>query len=172
MSRTGILAIASLAMCAAAVGAWQAQPPVSPEGWRTFAGSWSATGSRHALPTEGDRPAAIVRFSGAVVLTSGEGLGRGFHGEAIGFDDGRSLSVGRAVWTDERGDRIYSELKGEPLQTGRRVVGTVTGGTGRYARLAGDYTFAWQYVVDAEDGAMQGRTVGLSGRFRFDEVRP
>ena len=65
--------------------------------------------------------------------------------------------MGRAVWTDEHGDRIFSRLKGEPLATGRRIVGTITGGTGRYAGLEGEYSFTWQYVVAAEDGAIQGR---------------
>ena len=41
--------------------------------------------------------------------------------------------VGRAVWTDERGDQVFSELKGEWVGTGNRIVGTFIGGTGRYA---------------------------------------
>jgi hypothetical protein len=145
--------------------------PASAEGWKTFEGTWSASGERQTLPTEGDRTAATVRFSGAVVLTSGEGLSRGFRGEAIGFDDGVGVSVGRCVWTDERGDRIFSELKGARIQTGGRVVGKITGGTGRYAGLTGEYSFAWQYVVQAESGTIQGRTVGLEGRFRIGEAR-
>jgi hypothetical protein len=173
MSRAGILALAWLAVSAASVGACRAQsPPSAPDGWRTFEGSWSATGRRDALPTEGDRPAAVVHLSGAILLTRGDGIARGFRGEAIGFDDGRNLSVGRAVWTDGNGDRVYSELKGETVQTGRRIAGTITGGTGRYAGLTGDYSFTWQYVVHAEEGGMQGRTVGLAGRFRPGEVRP
>ena len=79
--------------------------------------------------------------------------------------------MGRAVWTDERGDRIYSRLKGEPLATGRRIVGTITGGTGRYAALEGEYSFTWQYVVAAEDGAIQGRAVRLEGRVRRTGAR-
>lgn len=176
MNRTGIVAVALLAACAVASACQRqahGQPTASPEdGWRTFEGSWSATGSRHVLPTEGHGRAAILQLSGAIVLTSGNGLGRGFHGEAIGFDDGRSLSVGRAVWTDDRGDRIYSALKGEPVQTGRRVLGTITGGTGRYAGMIGDYAFTWQYVVGGEESQIQGRAIGLGGRFRLGEVSP
>ena len=106
------------------------------------------------------------------MLTSGGGLSRGFRGEAIGFDDGQGVSLGRAVWTDEHGDRLFSRLKGEPLETGRRVVGTITGGTGRYAGLEGEYSFTWQYVVSAEDGAIQGRAVRLEGRVRRKEATP
>jgi len=70
------------------------------------------------------------------------------------------------VWTDEHGDRLFSRLKGEPLQTGKGLVGTITGGTGRYAGLEGEYSLTWQYVVPAEDGLIQGRSVGLQGRVR------
>ena len=143
------------------------EPPAVPDGWRPFEGSWSAVGARQAVPTEGDRPAAIVRVTGAVVIASGEGLSRGFQGEAIFFDDGRGLGVGRSVWTDDRGDRIYSELKGEPAQAGRRVAGTITGGTGRYAELTGEYSLTWQYVVQAEEGVIQSRSADLKGRFRL-----
>jgi hypothetical protein len=111
----------------------------------------------------------VVFVSGAVVLADPGGLSRGFHGQAIGFDDGEGLSLGRCVWTDENGDRVFSRLRGEPLETGKRLFGTITGGTGRYAALEGEYSFTWQYVVPTEDGRVQGRAVGLSGRVRSGE---
>ena len=74
--------------------------------------------------------------------------------------------MGRAVWTDERGDRIFSRLRGEPLQKGKRLVGTITGGTGRYAGLEGEYSLTWQYLLPWEEGAVQGRASGLTGRVR------
>jgi hypothetical protein len=140
--------------------------------WRAFQGSWSVSGKRSTVPIEGGTVAAVVEVSGAVVLTSGEGLSRGFRGEAIGFDDGQGVSLGRAVWTDEHGDRLFSRLKGEPLETGRRIVGTITGGTGRYADLEGEYAFTWKYVVSGEDGAIQGRAVRLEGRLRRKGTTP
>ena len=120
------------------------------------------------VAVEGGGAAAIVEVSGAVVLTVGEGLSRGFRGQAIGFDDGQGSAPGRAVWTDENGDRLFSRLKGESLRTGKRFVGTITGGTGRYAGLEGEYSFTWQYVVAGEDGVgvIQGRAADLSGRVR------
>jgi hypothetical protein len=135
----------------------------------SFQGTWSASGRRHAVELEGGKEAVIVDVSGAVVLSRGEGLSAGFRGEAIGFDDGDGLSVGRAVWTDESGDRLFSRLSGERIETGRRIVGTITGGTGRYAGLSGDYSFTWQYVLPTEDGRIQGRAVDLSGRIRRGE---
>jgi hypothetical protein len=139
--------------------------PAVTDRWQRFEGSWSATGRRQTLPTEGG-DAAIVHLSGPVALTSRAGLSRGFRGEAIGFDDGRHLSAGRAVWTDAHGDRIYSVLQGDPLQTGRRITGTITSGTGRYAGLIGDFQLTWQYIVQGENETVQGRTADLEGRFR------
>jgi hypothetical protein len=143
------------------------------EGWRSFAGTWSVSGRRETVAVEGGRAAAIVEVSGAVVLATGEGLSRGFRGQAIGFDSGQGVSTGRAVWTDETGDRVFSRLKGESLGTGKRFVGTITGGTGRYAGLEGEYAFTWQYVVTGQDGegVVQGRAVDLSGRVRRGGAR-
>jgi len=143
-----------------------------PEGWRSFQGSWSAVGSRRTLPTEAGRTAAVVQLSGAVVLTQPMGASAGFQAEAIGFDDGGRLSAGRAVWTDARGDRVFSALSGDSLQAGRRIVARITGGTGRYTGVTGEYTLTWQYLVSAEDSVVQGRTVDLSGRFRLGEKQP
>ena len=153
-------------LLAAAMPAGQ-EGPRSPAPWRTFEGTWSASGQRQMLPTGGERQAATLQLSGAIVLTVGEDLSRGFRGEFIGFDDGASLSIARAAWTDEHGDRVFSELKGETaLREGRQITGTITGGTGRYAGLEGDYTFIWQYFVAGEGDAIQGRSVDLKGRVR------
>jgi len=141
------------------------------EDWRAFSGTWSASGRRQTLRTEGNRPAAIIQLSGAVVLASPAGLSSAFRAEAIGFDDGTQTAVGRAVWTDSRGDLVFSVLKGEPLATGRRITGTITGGTGRYANIAGDWELTWQFVVETEDGEVQGRAADLKGRARGFEAR-
>ena len=158
----------AVALAACAAGSWacqgQSTAPAT-DGWRTFSGRWSATGERHALATGGERPASILRLSGTIVVEA-DGLGRGFLGEAIGFDDGRDASHGRAVWTDDQGDRIYSELTGDPVSTGRQVSGVITGGTGRYAGVSGDYRFTWQFVADAGDGVVQGRATDITGRVR------
>jgi len=159
--------LALLAAAAAPAG----QGGASAQGaWRTFEGTWSASGQRQMLPTGGERQADTFQLSGAIVLTIGEGLSRGFRGEAIGFDDGRSVSAGCAVWTDEHGDQIFSQLKGGPLKEGRQITGSITGGTGRYAELEGEYTLTWQYVVAGEGGAVQGRATDLKGRVRIKEA--
>jgi hypothetical protein len=131
-----------------------------------FEGTWSATGRRQTLPTEDGGTAATVQLSGPVTLTAGEGLNRGFQGEVIGFDDGRSVRAGRWVWTDQRGDRLFGEIAGDGIRTGQRFTGTITGGSGRYAGVTGSFAFTWQYVVIAEDGVVQGRTSDLKGRYQ------
>lgn len=165
-----VIAVLAAGLVAAAAIAAQA-PASAPQAvaagaWRAFEGTWSASGQVQPLPTESGRSAVTFQLSGAVSLTAGEGLSRGFRGEVVGFNDGAGAGVGRAVWTDDRGDRIFSALKGEALASGRRVVGTITGGTGRYAGLTGEFTFDWQYVVAAEQGTVQGRAVNLRGRVR------
>jgi len=94
-------------------------------------------------------------------------MGVGFRAKAIGFSDNLAGMQGRCVWTDERGDKVYSELKGEWVGTGKSIVGTFLGGTGRFAGLTGEYSFQWKYVVESEDGAVSGSAVNLQGRARF-----
>jgi hypothetical protein len=171
MRRRACLPVSCLALALAGFPPAEAgdEPPPA-EAWTSFSGSWSASGRRLTVAVEGGGVAVIVEVSGPVVLASGEGLSRGFRGHAIAFDDGQGLSVGRSVWTDEKGDQLFSRLKGEPVEAGKRVFGTITGGTGRYAALQGEYSFTWQYVVATEDGQFQGRAVSLSGRARRVEA--
>jgi hypothetical protein len=136
------------------------------DGWRPFTATWTLSGQRQLLPTEGERPASIVTLSGPLVITKGEGLGRGLLGEVIGFDDGGTVLAGRAVFTDERGDRIFCSLEAEPIGTGRRATATITGSTGRFAGLEGSFAFAWQYVVDEDSGEVSLRSVDIEGRTR------
>jgi hypothetical protein len=163
------LARGALVLLLAAAGA-AAPAATGDEDGQTFAGSWSVSGQRQELPTEGARPAAIIAVSGTVALTRGDGLARGFRGEAIAFDDGRNLLTGRCVLTDDRGERIFATLTGDAPAPGSRVTGTITGGTGRYAGLSGTFTFGWQFVVRTGDGAFEARTTDLTGRYRRTET--
>ena len=48
------------------------------------------------------------------MLLAGPGRpGVGFRSEVIALVDSETGLVGRSVWTDERGDQVFSELKGE-----------------------------------------------------------
>ena len=136
--------------------------------WLEFGGSWTATGVRHTLPLGAERAAAVFDLTGALMLTGEERPAVGFRARAIGFSDGVAGMQGRAVWTDERGDEIQSELRGEAFAGNSRITGKFTGGTGRYAGVRGEYAFHWQYVLESEDGAVSGRAIGLQIRARLD----
>jgi hypothetical protein len=146
-----------------------AHAPLTGE-WHAFEGTWTAAGTRKTLRLGPDDRAAIFELTGTVLLTGALRPSVGFRAQAIGFSDSRVGMQGRCVWTDERGETVYSELKGEAVGTGNRIVGTFVGGTGRYAGVTGDYTFQWQYVIDAEDGAVSGRVVDFKGRARLGQA--
>jgi hypothetical protein len=131
--------------------------------WRTFEGTWTAAGTRRTLRLGPNERAAIFELTGSVLLT-------GAQRPAVGFSDSRAGMQGRCVWTDERGEMVYSELKGEFVGTGNHIVGTFVGGTGRYAGVTGDYSFQWQYVIGTEDGAVSGRAVNFKGRARLNKA--
>ncbi len=58
---------------------------------------------------------------------------------------------------------MFSDIKGQGTKENNHITGTILGGTGRYAGLVGDYEFSWQFVIEAEDGSIQGRAVELKG---------
>ena len=140
--------------------------------WHAFEGAWTAAGTRRTLRLGMDDRAAIFELTGSLLLTGAERPAVGFRAQAIGFSDSRTGMQGRCVWTDERGDMVYSELRGEFVGTGNHIVGRFIGGTGRYAGVTGDYTFQWQYVVDTEDGAVSGRVVDFKGRAQLGQAAP
>jgi hypothetical protein len=131
--------------------------------WREFAGSWNAAGRRETIPLGGERKGSIIELRGSMLL-NGRETGVGFRSDVIALNDSQTGLVGRSVWTDERGEQVFSELKGEGTADRNRITGTILGGTGRYAGATGSYEFSWQFVMEAEDGSIQGRAVGLKGR--------
>lgn len=162
------VALAPLLSAAACSQPTVQAPAIQPQSeWHTFEGTWSASGTRQTLNLEADHRASTFDLTGSLLVTGDTGVGAGFRAKAIGFSDSLAGMQGRAVWTDERGDEVYSELKGEWVGTGRHVVGTLLGGTGRFAGVTGDYSFQWEYVIESEDGAVSGRAVNLKGRVRF-----
>jgi hypothetical protein len=167
MNRKGrVLAALAVSALLGLVPGAPAQQPAPANGWRPFTATWSLKGERQLLETEGGRPASIVHLTGTLALTSGEGLGAGLYSELIGFDDGGELLVGRVLFLDSRSDRIYATVKAEPIGNGRKATATITGGTGRFAGLTGEFSFAWQYVVDAGEGEVSVRTINVQGRTR------
>lgn len=148
-------------------------PQVSKSGssggeWHDFQGTWTAAGSRNIMQLGGNRRAAVSIFNGSLVLSGPLRPGVGFRSEAIVFSDTATGLVGRAVWTDEHGDQAYSELRGEGTADNNKITGTFVGGTGRYSGATGSYEFSWRFVLENEDGVVQGQSMGLKGRVRVD----
>ena len=165
----GRLVVVAIALVAAACGPPATAPPQSAAAageWREFAGSWNAAGTRHTIPLGADRRGSIIDLRGTMLLAGPERPGVGFLSEAIALVDSETGLVGRSVWTDQRGDQVFSDLKGEGTAARNRITGTILGGTGRYAGATGSYEFSWQFVTEAEDGSIQGRAVELKGRVR------
>ncbi len=181
LSRVGLLVSLggrSLALTLLLFSAGCGQPTIPPPDlssaseWHSFEGTWTASGTRQTIKLEADHRASTFDLTGTLLLAGDRRVGVGFRARAIGFSDTLAGMQGRCVWTDERGDRVYSELKGEWVGTGRRVVGTFMGGTGRFIGITGEYSFAWEYVVESEDGGVSGRAVNLKGRARFGSAAP
>jgi hypothetical protein len=148
----------------------QSTPPSAE--WHEFQGTWTATGSRNMMHLGGDRRASISNFNGSLLLAGPSRPAVGFRADAIVFSDSASGMVGRAVWTDEHGDQVFSELRGQGTATDNKIVGTFLGGTGRYSGATGGYEFSWRFVIENEDGNLQGQSLGLNGRVRVDSPHP
>jgi len=163
--------LVAVAMAAAACGPAAEPPkPLAATGeWREFEGSWNAAGSRRTSPLGADRRGSIIDLRGSMLMGGPGRPGVGFRSELIALVDSETGLSGRSVWTDERGEQVFSEVKGEGTAARNRITGTILGGTGRYAGATGSYEFSWHFVIEAEDGSIQGSAVGLKGRVRRGE---
>jgi hypothetical protein len=132
-----------------------------------FVGTWNASGTRRGIRLGGARSSSIFDLKGSMILAGATRPGVGFLCETIAFVDSASGLVGRSVWTDEYGDQVFSELTGEGTAASNRLEGTIVGGTGRYTGATGTYEFSWQYVIEGEDGVIQGRSVNFRGRVQL-----
>jgi len=135
---------------------------------RHFTGTWTATGDRVTMQLGPVHVSAIFRYSGSLLLSGEQRVNAGFKGDIIGFADSRSGMQGRCTWTDERGDKVFSELHSETIGTGQPIAGRFIGGTGRYAGATGEYSFKWQRLTETGDGKVSGRVVDLKGWIRLD----
>jgi hypothetical protein len=158
-----------LALAVAACGPVTQSPrPAAASGeWLEFKGSWNGAGSRHTISLGKERVGSIVDLRGTMLLAGPDRPGVGFHSEVIGLVDSATGFQGRSVWTDERGDQVFSELRGEGTAAKNHIAGTILSGTGRYAGVTGSYAFSWQWVMEGEEGAVHGRAVDLQGRVQL-----
>jgi hypothetical protein len=156
-------------MIAGAGAASQAQPGSAPKDseWHEFSGTWTAAGNRKVIGLGGDRRASVADYSGSLMLYGTSRPALGFRAEAVVLNDSATGLIGRAVWTDEADNHVYSELRDEATPAGNRIVGTFVGGSGRYKGATGTYEFSWRFLLEAEDGTVQGQSMGLSGKVRL-----
>lgn len=154
------------AMAATACGpvADSPKPNGTSDEWLEFEGSWNAAGTRKTISLGANRRGSIIDLSGTMLLTGSQRPGIGFRAEVIALVDSETGLVGRSVWTDERGDQVFSVIEGEGTADRNHITGKFLGGTGRYAGATGSYEFSWQSVLEAEDGTIQGRAIELKGR--------
>jgi hypothetical protein len=160
--------IGALAFALAACGSANESPkPVPATGeFREFAGSWNAAGSRRSIPLGGERKGSIIDLRGTMLLAGDGRPAVGFRSDVIALVDSETGMVGRSVWTDENGDQVFSEINGEGTKEHNHITGTILGGTGRYDGTTGAYEFSWQFLIESEDGSLQGSAKGLKGRIR------
>jgi hypothetical protein len=156
-------------MVAGVGAASPAQADSAPEDseWHEFSGTWTAAGSRQVIGLGGDRRASVADYSGSLMLYGTSRPALGFRAEAVVLNDSATGLIGRAVWTDDTDNHVYSELRGETTPAGNRIVGTFVGGSGRYKGATGTYEFSWRFLLETEDGIVQGQSMGLSGKVRF-----
>ena len=134
---------------------------------RSFSGDWTVTGNRRVMNLLPGQQAVIFQVSGSMMLSGKQRLNRAFQSEAMGFSDTTTGMHGRSVWTDEHGDKVFSELSGEGFGPSQLIEGKFTGGTGRYAGISGEYSFKWQRLGAIEGDELAGRVVGLQGSARL-----
>ena len=137
-----VLALAALLFAAACGQPGDRAPQAqSADEWREFEGSWTAAGTRQTINLGAESPRVDLRSDRVAAANRGTGAWESGSGRRRSAStDSLAGMQGRCVWTDERGDQVYSELKGEWVGTGNRIVGTFLGGTGRYAGVTGEYT--------------------------------
>ena len=165
--RCRFLILLAFAAAACAPATDSPRPAAASGGELEFSGSWSGLGSRHTISLGGERFSSIVNLKGTMLLTGPGRPGVGFQSEVIGLTDSGTGFQGSSVWTDERGDQVFSELRGEGTAAKNRIAGTILSGTGRYAGMTGTYEFSWQWVMEGEEGAVSGRAVDLRGRVQL-----
>lgn len=136
----------------------------------TFKGSWTATGTAQTLDLGESRSASILRLRGTIVAESTGGLARALQSDCVGLrlQDGDMSGIGRCVWTDSDGDRVFSEVTGALAGEVSKVHGLFVGGTGKYTGLEGAYELKWRYFRGVEEeGTIHGYSASLTGSWKL-----
>jgi hypothetical protein len=165
--RSTLLLVVLMVAAVGAASPAQAGSASEDSEWHEFSGTWTAAGSRQDIGLGGNRRASVADYSGSLMLYGTSRPALGFRAEAVVLNDSATGLIGRAVWTDDTDNHVYSELRGETTSAGNHIVGTFVGGSGRYQGATGTYEFSWRFLLESEDGVVQGQSMGLSGKVRF-----
>ena len=159
-----VTALTAIVLCQAC-DRQQPPPAESPssEKVHSFTGTWTAIGKRQEMQLGPERQATIFSYTGSLLLSGAQRPKAGFKAEVIGLIDSDSGMQGHAVWTDERGEKVYSVLHSEAAGPGSLITGQFIGGTGRYQGVTGEYSFKWQRLTETGDGEVSGRVTDLKG---------
>lgn len=118
------------------------------------------------------RQASVADLTGSLLLAGPSRPSIGFRAEVLDLNDSVTGMTGRAVWVDQNGDEVYSELEGHRTATSNKILGTFLGGTGRYVGATGAYEFSWRFMIEADDGSVEGQSAGLKGTITVSSQAP
>jgi hypothetical protein len=145
------IAIATLMFSLSASG----QSPVPKQG--TFKVRHKVSGSVEELPFGTGRTVSIFHLEGTVEAQREGGPMRDMNCDCLGLMDSKTGNVGRCLWTDKDGDKVFIELKGQLAAAGGKSRATFTGGTGKYTGISGGYDVVW--AKGGEEGEPGGGAV-------------
>lgn len=164
-----VAALTSIVLCSACDNKPSPRTQSSPSDTiYSFTGTWTAIGRHHTMQLGPGRQATLFNYTGSILLGGPQKLKTGFKAEVIGITDNATGMQGRCVWTDETGDKVFSEISSPAATADIPIDGRFIGGTGRYRGASGAYSFKWQRLVNNEDGEVSGRVVDLKGWVRFE----
>jgi len=131
------------------------QSPVPKQG--TFKVRHKVSGSVEELPFGAGRTVSIFHLQGTVEAQREGGPMRDMNCDCLGLMDSKTGNVGRCLWTDKDGDKVFIELKGQLAAAGGKSRATFTGGTGKYTGISGGYDVVW--AKGGEEGEPSGGAV-------------
>lgn len=159
----GLLAFGLLLPCAALAG-----PPDLRITGGSFDASWNADGTVHLLEFKDSVPVAAGRLTGTLVMQTNQGAFPSFETECIAFSDDTSVGLGRCVWTNTVGDKVFVELQSSGTAGFGPTRGRLVGGTGRFEGISGGFVLEWNYSVSGwEDATLTGHTIRMNGNFQL-----
>lgn len=134
-----------------------------------FSGTWLANGTREVFLFGEERKVYTFKLSGHVNLKTIIGEKTDYWSECVGFSDSETGTVARCVWRDLDGPELFIRLKGEQLETGSWVTGTIIGGSGDLKGIKGSLSFRWSSVSlqdDATESTITGQALNLGGSYQ------